>query len=285
MENVSKNDSVPETVRDPVGVGATSVPMHMLELKDYKSTEAVGEIYHHRERLTGQKHATKATDEDHDDYMREIKFCKEEMNQALPSWYDNEVKAVAAEEGFPMIRGFVDLKKFYAKKNLYDDNMRRLVFLCQYGIFEPGRDAWLHEAESSFLVKKGWKYDTEEAVGNMTVKQRKDVSRGRGADGVGVKRREDNKQGRKKVGFVRHHFVRKKEDFCRALKTVGWKSHGEAITEKKKPKSTQCSGTKERNTTSILGTSVTVAMDIFSQKKQRVMYQVMFRMSPVLSLK
>lgn len=223
--------SAPADVRSTL----TSVPMHMLEVKDYRTKKAAAEIYHHRERLTGRTFAGKATEKDHEDYVREIRFCKEEMTQVLNSCFDNAVKDIALEEGFSMIKGYVDLRKFYAKPALYSDKMRRLVFLAQYGIFEPGRDDWLRQAEVSFLSKKGWKYDDEERLGNMTLKEKTDVGCGVNTDDQGIERREDKKQGRKKVGFVRHHFVHKKEDFCRALKTIGWKAHGEAIT-KKKPK-------------------------------------------------
>ena len=51
----------------------TSVPMHMFEVKDYKSREAAAAIYHHRERLTGKMHASKATQKDYDDYICEIR--------------------------------------------------------------------------------------------------------------------------------------------------------------------------------------------------------------------
>ena len=158
------------------------------------------------------------------------------MNKYLPSRFDQEVKNVAEAEGFDMIKGYVDLKKNYARSDLYGDKMRRLVFLCQYGIFEPGRDAWLRDTESEFLLSQGWKYDTEETKSNLTVKEKKDISHESDVGGVwSNQRRQDKPQGRKKVGFVRHHFVRKKEDFCRSLKIIGWSAHGEAIT-KKRPK-------------------------------------------------
>ena len=210
---------------DEVAAKLVGIPFDLLSLRSYSNVNETALLYQHREKMTGStSRGTTADLSDHLDFLQEVRTCRAQIFRAMDEAYDGAIKRTASQFGYESILGLNDLKREYGTNvDIYDETFQALLHSCMFGITESGRDAWLIEAEQAFLLKRGWKY-------TLPPKHRQHNPSGDDAD-LDVATKDGG--GRNKVGFVRRHMIKRKEDHVRALRGLGVKTHGEYVGHRK----------------------------------------------------